>query len=262
MALSRSEHAIDTERITALRCTALFGSLTESEIGDIAQKTARLHFRKGEILFLSGEEATGIFVIVSGKVRVFQQNAQGREQVLLVATAGAIIADVPVFDNGSYPASAVSESDVDVLFIEKRDVHKLCAKCPSLALKALELMASRVRSHAQLVEALSFHDVEHRLALFLVTEAQHSGCAHQGRIAFRLLLSNQEIASRIGSVRDVVSRALARLKHSGLIETQGRFLVIPDMDALRLYASNAAGVETIRSKPPKQVTQISARPPG
>jgi CRP-like cAMP-binding protein len=86
---------------------------------------------------------------------------------------------------------------------------------------------------------LSFHDVEHRLASFLINEAKHAGDPLQGRVALHLHLSNQDIASRIGSVRDVVSRTLARMKHNGLIAVKGRTLIIPDLRALKLYASRA-----------------------
>ena len=238
VAISFSGDAMQTNRITALQRTALFGCLTERELADIAQRAADLHFKKGEMLFLSGEEAKGLFVVVSGKIRVFQQNPEGREQVMHVDTAGSVIADVPVFDDGPYPASAVSELDADVLFIDKRYMHQFCLKYPSLALTALRLMASRVRRHAQLVEALSFHDVRLRLAAFLIAEGQDAGSPAQGPIAFQLLLSNNEIASRIGSVRDVVSRAFARLKHDGLIDMKSRTLTIPDLRALKRYAAS------------------------
>jgi CRP/FNR family transcriptional regulator len=240
---------METKRIRALQRTALFGCLTEKELADIAQRAVDLHFKKDEILFLSGEQAKGLFVVVSGKIRVFQHNAEGREQVMHIDTAGAVIADVPVFDDGPYPASAVSELDVDVLFIDKRDMQQLCVKYPPLALKALRLMALRVRRHAQLVKALSFYDVGHRLAAFLVTEAEHAehkDSPVNGRIAFQLLLSNHEIASRIGSVRDVVSRAFARLKQDGLIAMTGRMLIIPDVEALRLYVASSESARMLR----------------
>lgn len=246
-----------TERIAGLRRTALFGRLAEKELADIARRAVKLRFRKGEMLFLAGEQASGIFVVLSGAIRVFQHNAQGREQVVLVAAAGSVISDVPVFDDEPYPASAVSELDAEILFIGKRDIHEFVVRYPQLALSALRSMASRVRSQAQLVRSLSFHDVEHRLASLLVTEVQHAGCSAQGQIVFQLPLSNQEIASRIGSVRDVVSRAFARLKHDGLIETQGRSIIIPDLDALKCYAASAGSTAKIHP----QLHETSARTP-
>ena len=231
--------AMQIKPITALQRTLLFGCLTEKDLADIAQRAIVLRLHKGEVLFISGEPAKGIFVVVNGKIRVFQQNAEGREQVMHVDTAGAVIGEVAVFDDGPYPASAVSELDAELLFIDKNDMHRFCTAYPALALRALRLMAVRVRRHAQLVEALSFQDVEHRLASFFIDEAKHAGVSVQGRVALHLVLSNQEIASRIGSVRDVVSRTIARMKHDGLIAMNGRTLIIPDLQALKAYAACA-----------------------
>jgi CRP-like cAMP-binding protein len=227
-------------RITTLQRTDLFGCLTAEELADIAQRAAELHFKRGEMLFLSGEQAKGLFVVVNGQIRVFQQNAEGREQVMHIDTAGSVVAEVAVFDGGPYPASAISEVDVDVLFIEKHDMHDFCRKYPTLALQALMLMAQRVREHAQLVESLCFQEVGQRLALFLLTKAQYDGAPMPHRLAFHLPLSHHEIAIRIGSVRDVVARAFARLKHDGLITVEGHEVTIPDVRALKLYAD--AGV--------------------
>ena len=223
-------------RITTLQHTELFGCLTAEELADIAQRAAELHFKKGEMLFLSGEQAKGLFVVVNGQIRVFQQNAEGREQVMHIDTAGSVVAEVAVFDGGPYAASAISEVDVDVLFIDKHDVHDFCKKYPTLALQALKLMAQRVRKHAQLVESLCFHEVGQRLALFLLTKAQNAGTPMRDRVAFHLPLSHHEIAIRIGSVRDVVARAFGRLKHDGLITAEGHEVTIPDVRALKLYA--------------------------
>jgi CRP-like cAMP-binding protein len=223
-------------RITTLQHTELFGCLTAEELADIAQRSAELHFKKGEMLFLSGEQGKGLFVVVNGQIRVFQQNAEGREQVMHIDTAGSVVAEVAVFDGGPYPASAISEVDVDVLFIDKHDVHYFCKKYPALALQALRLMAQRVRKQAQLVESLCFREVGQRLALFLLTRAQYAGTPVRDRVEFNIPMSHHEIAIRIGSVRDVVARAFARLKHDGLITVEGHEVTIPDVRALKLYA--------------------------
>jgi CRP-like cAMP-binding protein len=227
--------------ITALQRTTLFGCLTERELADVAHRAVELHLQKGAVLFISGEQAKGVFVVVNGKIRVFQQNADGREQVMHVDTTGAVIGEVAVFDDGPYPASAVSEVEAKLLFIEKHDMLRFCVKYPALALKALRLMAARVRKHAQLVGALSFQDVAHRLACFFINEVKHAGSPVEGRVTLHLRLSNQEIASQIGSVRDVVSRTLARMKSEGWIAMNGRTLIILDLQALKAYAAGAKG---------------------
>ncbi len=222
------------DRLVALQSTRLFGGLACEALVDIAQRAIELHLKKGEILFFSGEPARGLFVLVSGKIRTFHQNEDGRELVLQVDSDGSVLGDVPVFDDGPYTASAIAEIETDVLLIETSDIRKLCVKYPFLALAALKLMAGKVRRHASLVEALSLHEVGQRLALFLLAEA-HSSADIQ--IEFRLPLSNHEIASRIGSVRDVVSRAFGRLRHQGLISMKDRDVTILDIQGLEQYAS-------------------------
>ena len=226
-------------RIAALRCTKLFGSLSPEELSDISRRANDLHLQRGEMLFLSGEPAKGLFVVASGEIRVFRQNEDGREQVMHIDRAGAVLGDVPVFDDGPYPASAVSEVETDLLFIEKGDIRDLCVKYPSLALAALKLMAGRVRRHANLIDALSLHEVGQRLALFLLAEARVANFSADVPITFRLRLSNHEIASHIGSVRDVVSRALTRLKQQGLISIDDRDVTILNARGLERYVENS-----------------------
>ncbi len=237
---------METKRITALKHTVLFGGLTAEELSELAQQAVDLHFSKGEMLFLYGEPVKGLFVVVSGKVRVFQNNADGREQVMHVDTAGSVIADVAVFDGGPYPASAIAASDAEVLFIHKSDMDQCCVRHPAFVLRALKFMAQRVRKHAELAEALSLHDVGQRLAWFLLMESQSATSSRQGGLSLHLSLSNHEIAIRIGSVRDVVSRAFAKLKHDVWISVEGHEVTILDLPVLKLYA--ATGENSSRSK--------------
>ena len=91
-------------------------------------------------------------------------------------------------------------------------------------------------STAALVEELSLHEVDQRLARFLASEARLRGQREQEGVTVSLILTNQQIAARIGSVREVVSRALARLSQNGLITVDGRRVSIPDEERLKAYA--------------------------
>jgi CRP/FNR family transcriptional regulator len=244
--VSVPEKSTKTKRIAALRCATLFGGLTAEALNDIVQQTLELRLQKDEMLFLSGEPAKGLFVVVSGKIRAFQQNEDGREQVMYVDGPGSVLGDVPVFDDGPYPVSAMAEADAEVLFIEKSDIRELCTKYPALALAALRMMAGKVRKHSTLVETLSLHEVGQRLALFLLAEIQFGINSADVSMAFRLRLSNHEIASRIGSVRDVVSRAFSRLKHERLISMDDRDVMILDLPGLKSYAANARNYDNRR----------------
>lgn len=226
-----------TEKIAALKQTSLFRELSDKELSHLAKHAVTIHLKKSEMLFLAGEQARGLFVIVSGKVRAFQHNAEGREHVMHVDTAGAVMAEVPVFDDGPYPASAIAEEKTTALFIGKQEMCQFCMDHPAFMFKTLKLMAARVRKHAQMVELLTFHEVGQRLALLLLAHAKTEDGSLPRKASFLLPLSNHQIATRIGSVRDVVSRAFTRLQHDGLILLDGRNITIPDVAALRRYCA-------------------------
>jgi CRP/FNR family transcriptional regulator len=117
-------------------------------------------------------------------------------------------------------------------------VRRLCLEHPQIAVAALRLLAGRLRRCAALVEDLSLHEVDQRLAKFLSSEAQTRGVRTGAGILLEMPLTNQQVAARIGSVREVVSRALARLQKNGLIRVEGRQITILDEEALRAYGGD------------------------
>jgi CRP-like cAMP-binding protein len=225
-----------TDRIDALRRTAMFGELDETELRALAERAVPRRLQRDEVLFVAGEEAQGLFVVVGGALRAFREGVDGREQVIHVERAGATIAELPVFDDKPYPSTVAAEEETVVLFLAKRDVKSLCLTHPEIALAALKLMAGRLRKCAALVEALSLREVDQRLARWLLAEARARGRRTAGGLELTLVLTNQQIAARIGSVREVVSRALARLQQNGLIAVEGRRVAISDEQLLAVFA--------------------------
>lgn len=228
-----------TDKIDALRRTALFGSLADVPLRALAARAVERRLAREEVLFVVGEEARGLYVIVSGAVRAFRAGADGREQVIHTERAGATLAEVPVFDNGAYPATAVADEDSVVLFIAREDVRAVCREQPEIALAALELLAGRLRRHAELVEVLSLRAVGQRLARLLLKEARERGEKSAGGTSFDIVATNGQIAARVGTVTEVVSRALARLHQDGLILLDNRHVTIPDEDLLAAYAGDS-----------------------
>ena len=225
-----------TDKIAALRRTALFGELDDATLGALAARAVERRYARDEVLFLAGEEARGLYCVVEGAVRAYRAGPDGREQVIHVERAGATVAEVPAFDDGPFPSNVAAEEPTVVLFIARQDVRRLCLEHPQIGLAALKVLAGRLRRCAELVETLSLREVGQRLARFLLAEARARG--ERTGPGFRLTLShtNQQIAARVGSVREVVSRALTRLQHDGLVRLEGRRLTIPDEKALAAFA--------------------------
>jgi CRP/FNR family cyclic AMP-dependent transcriptional regulator len=211
---------------------AIFSGLTESELNFLTPRTVPRHFAPGEIVFSEGEPCSGLYVVEAGHVRIFKSSASGREQVLSIDGPGSSVAELPVFDGGNYPASVAAIDQVTLLFVSKQDFQALCLAHPQVALKVLRVVGARLRRLVGIIEELSFTTVRHRLASLLLRTAQREGKRTPEGTEITLPSSNQELASQIGTVRELVSRNLSRFQSEKLIQIDGRTVLIPDMKAL------------------------------
>ncbi|MGA8868924.1 MAG: Crp/Fnr family transcriptional regulator [Candidatus Sulfotelmatobacter sp.] len=210
----------------------IFSGLTESELTFLTQRAVPRRYAAGELVFGEGEPCAGLYVVESGHVRIFKSSANGREQVLSVDGPGSSIAELPVFDGGSYPASVAAIDDATLLFVSKQDFQALCLTHPQVALKVLRVVGARLRRLVGIIEELSFTTVRRRLASFLLRLAQKEGRRKAEGIEVTLPVSNQELASQIGTVRELVSRNLSRLQAEGVVKIDGRNVIIRDLKDL------------------------------
>jgi len=213
----------------------LFSDLAEAELRLMAARTIRHRYRVGELIFSEGQPCSGLYIIESGHVRVFKSSPDGREQVLAIEGPASSVAELPVFDGGSYPASASAADDAEMLFLSKEDFQALCLENPKVALKVLRVVSRRLRGLVAMIEQLSFMTVRHRLAILLLHLAK-TGKRTKDGITFELSASNQELAAQIGTVRELVSRNLSQLQSEGLVQLRGRNILIPDVSALKAEA--------------------------
>src|SRR6516225_772097 len=213
-------------RVKVVAKSALFQNLPQSVIAELAAHAVERKLRQGQILFTANEPASGLYIVLSGSVRAFRENIEGREQTIHVEHAGGILAEVPVFDGGPYPSTAVADEDSEVLFLATEDVRRFMLDHPQAALTALAHMAKKLRIVASLAEQLALKDVGQRLATLLLEEARLAAPKLQDGVSFPLSLSHSQLASWLGSVREVVTRALQKLAQQGVIEARGHRIVI------------------------------------
>jgi len=147
--------------------------------------------------------------------------------MLSLETAPSTVAELPLFDGGPYPASVRSVGPLVTLFINRPDFFQVCRQHPEVALKVLAVVGKRLRQLVGLVEAMTFGSVTQRLARLLLEASREAGA-----VEFDLPYTHQEIASRLGTVREVVTRNLARFRAQGLIRLQGHRLTIEDRAGL------------------------------
>jgi CRP/FNR family transcriptional regulator len=227
---------VPTDRIDLLRQTDLFRDLDDEILSSLARGSVDKRLARDEILFLAGDDSAGLYVIAEGSVRAFRTASDGREQVIHVEKAVTTFAELPVFDNGKYPSTVAAEENSRLVFIPKENIRTACLAHPELSLAAAKLFAARLRKCAELVESLSLREVGQRLARFILDQAKLSGTLGKDGLVFRQELTHNQLATRIGTVREVVSRVMFRLQDQGLIKTKGRTITIFDPAALERYA--------------------------
>ncbi|OGO17560.1 MAG: hypothetical protein A2Z15_08420 [Chloroflexi bacterium RBG_16_50_11] len=206
--------------IEFLKSIPYLKELGSEQIARLAKEVVELSFDRGQVIFLEGEPCRGLYVVRSGRVRIFKTSPEGREQVLLITRPGDTFNFVPVFDGGANPASAAALDTAVVYLIPKEALVSLVTDCPA-ALTFLKLMASRLRYLTLLVEGLSFRTVISRLAKLLLDMA----VTEDGPAPVRQL-TQDEMASVVGSVRDVIGRALKRMQTAGAIKIERNRIMI------------------------------------
>ena len=235
----REDDAMSIDRqVELLAKSALFQNLPASALAELAIHGKERKLQQGQILFTANEPANGLYVVLSGSVRAFRENIDGRELTIHVEKAGGLLAEVAVFDGGPYPSSTVAEEDSEVLFLAREDVRRFFLRHPETALTALALMANKLRNVASLVEQLALKDVSQRLATLLLEEAQRNTTELRDGISFSLPLSHTQLASRLGTVREVVTRSLQKLVQQDLLAIHGHRIVILDIKTLRTLAED------------------------
>jgi CRP-like cAMP-binding protein len=216
----------------ALGRVPYFASLPVAERRRLACACTARPLAAGETLFEEGEACRGLFVIVEGRVEVRQVSVRGREQVFHTEGPGAALGEGPLFDGGPYIASAVAAAPARVLFLPRAEVVRLCLRHPAVALAMLEAMARRVRHFAGIVSDLAFRPVIERLARHLLAAAP----AATPGAEIRLALTHAQLAARLGTVRELVARALGQLEDRGVIARQRGRLTLRDPRRLAALA--------------------------
>lgn len=211
-----------TNRRDLLRSCPYFATLADDMLDRVAAIAQPRRFNDGEALFFEGDSDPALHVVESGIVRIFKVSIEGREQVLRLMQPGDTFADVPAFDGGSYPANADAMEAAVVLKIPREPMLQLMREHPDIALGALSTMATRARHLTALVEDLSLRRVMGRVANLLLTNSAG------------VTLSQTQMATMVGTAREMVNRSLNALEDKGIIEIHGQHIRI--LDAERLEA--------------------------
>lgn len=205
----------------------LFEGLPTEALALVHQQASHHRFADGQVIMLEGDRNPHVFFVRNGHVRVYRSCAEGREQTMINIGPGAAFNLPCAFGScHNVPANAVAVGDVDIVAIERRVFRELTITTPSLAAAVLSDLSDKLRHVGCLARDLSLRSVRGRLAQLMLDESNR-----EGKETIRW--TQEQIATQIGSVREVVGRVLRGFIREGLISMKRQRIIVLDREGLR-----------------------------
>ena len=215
------------EMVAAFSAIPTFSGMDTSLLTAIASATMERSYKAGDVLFIEGDPAEGLYVVREGWLKACKISAKGREQVVRFVGPGETFNEIGVLSGGQCRASVETLEPSRIWIIQRNVLCRLMEKHPQMAHRITQNLATRVTHLMDLVEDLSLRSVISRLARLLL---EHSTDEVTSR---RKWSTQSEMASRLGTVPDVINRALRVLVEEGLIEIDRQSLKILDRKGLQ-----------------------------
>ena len=222
--------------IQTLSKLSFFSRLGNDVLSEIAPYIQERTFSPGQVVILEGEPCQAAYFVARGVVRTHRLSPEGREHVLAYLGPGEPFSLVPALDGGPHLAAVDAVTDTTLYTIPCERFRQVMRDHHEVALAVMERLAAEVRHLSDMVEDLALHTVRTRLARFLLAYAS----AELGEVADVTQPSKrwtqEEVAAQIGTVRDVVGRALRTFADDGLIRRERGRLVVMDRAGLEREA--------------------------
>ncbi|MCJ7604840.1 MAG: Crp/Fnr family transcriptional regulator [Dehalococcoidales bacterium] len=215
-----------TIEIESLQSMAYFSDVDTAELESIRGLFREIQCEKGEHFLSEGDWSDSLYFIVSGLVKVYKTSPNGKQQVLHIAPPGDSLNDVSLYDGGPTAAGMVALTPVILYTLNKVDITRMLCDKPRITMNVVRSLAARIRRDSDLLEDLSSSQVLVRLSkLFL---GQYGG----EEITAGLNLTQQDMASLVGSSREMVNRSLRVLEEMGGIRLSRRKIIVLDKRVL------------------------------
>ena len=221
-------HTDKSQRIEMLRGNEYFDTMPNFLLEQICDHMQLREYERGEVFFWEGDPCDGLYVIMQGSAKIYRLSPQGRQYIVRVLQEGDTFAEVPAFDGGTNPVNVEALETCQVWVIDGETLRGLVVAHPQFAQKVLANFGMMLRGMVRKVSEMAFYQVTHRLAR-LISELppDEMGAAS--------LMTQEQMAARLGTVREVVARSLKELERSGAIQVENRRIRIVDQEVFRQW---------------------------
>ena len=233
--MAQSVHIPDCTQCTS-RVGSVFSGLAESELPILNNNKVCRKYNKGELIFLEGESAAGLYCIHYGKAKVFKTGADGREQILRLAKPGDALGYRGLLDGGKHSSSATALEETHICFIAKEVFFSLVSSRPNFTLRLFELLSDELDETEQRVVEMAQKPVRERVAEALLLLQRTYGLKSDNR-TLDIRITREDLAGIVGAATESVIRNLAELKDEGVIALKGRDIQVLNLKALATTAN-------------------------
>ncbi len=229
-------------RINCIKCgqllcinnIPLLSSLSEDEAHLISEGVSSDAYKKGDIIFAQGQKANKLYIICSGKMKIFKNTLEGKEQILYILSAGDFIGAFNLLKEDEFDFNAVAIEDTQISTLEKAEFDKIVISNPQITLKIFEKAYERIIKAETLVERLSSNSPDAKIAGLLIDLVENFGHKTDKGILLELSISREEMGSYAGITRETMSRKLQLFQELGLIQLEGvKKILIFDLSKLK-----------------------------
>lgn len=212
----------------------LFSALDADQLAYVANETQHLSVERGDILFNRGDTAHGLFMLITGQVKLAVNSPQGTEKVIGIIGPGESFGEAIIFlDQAAFPIYAQATTDSQLLLIPKQVIFNLLERDTTVSRKMLAGLSVRNRQLVQDIESVALLTSTQRLIGYLLQIS--AGTQGSGRVT--LPASKTTIASLLNLTPETLSRTMLKLQQQGLIEVNGKEITIIDLAGLREYGT-------------------------
>lgn len=223
-------HSSHGNHNSCINLVPIFNHLDDNQKDEILGLINSLKVKKGEMIYCAGELSDSLYIVSSGKVKIYRLSESGKEQLVRILRAGDFTGELALFSETIHEAYAEAMLDTWMCTIRRSDLQELLIKYPSISLKLLNEFSNRLEVSEKQTARFATEKVETRIALFLAEQVEG-----YDTLSFKLPMSRKDLASYLGTTPETISRKLFELENAGLIIQKPRSEIeIIDIEGLKL----------------------------
>ena len=209
----------------------MFKELSAEQISNIAESSQLIDYPRGTSVFNRGEAALGLYILLKGQLKLGVTSPQGNEKIISIVSPGDSFGEAILFLERQFPVYAQATLDSQVLLVPKSLIFSMLDNDTMFARKMLAGLSVRMHQLVQDIEMLSLQSCTQRFIGYLLQISADASDASN----VRLPASKTTIASLLNLTPETLSRTMAKLQQQGLIEVNGKDVMITDVKKLRSY---------------------------